>query len=70
MMIQTLFCRKEGHNVEVRVTYESGDSERFVAEALQNNSDVIVAAGGDGSVNEVHTHIHLREYFIRLLAKK
>jgi len=47
-------CRKEGHNVEVRVTYESGDSERIVAEALQNKSDVIVAAGGDGSVNEVH----------------
>jgi len=39
--------------VEVRVTYESGDSERIAAEALSNKADVIVAAGGDGSVNEV-----------------
>jgi diacylglycerol kinase family enzyme len=45
--------RKEGHKVEVRVTYESGDSERIAEEALNNNSDVIVAAGGDGSVNEL-----------------
>lgn len=45
--------------MEVRVTYESGDSERIVAEALHNKSDVIVAAGGDGSVNEVHsTDLH------------
>ena len=47
------FCWGEGHNVEVRVTYESGDSERIAEEALGNNADVIVAAGGDGSVNEV-----------------
>ena len=47
-------CRKEGHNVEVRVTYEAGDSDRFVKEALNlKDVDVIVAAGGDGSVNEV-----------------
>lgn len=46
--------RKEGHDVQVRVTYEDGDSDRFVGEALEAKSyDVIVAAGGDGSVNEV-----------------
>ena len=51
------FChhRDEGHTVSVRVTYEDGDSERFVREAIdQGNVDVIVAAGGDGSVNQVH----------------
>ena len=47
--------RDEGHTVSVRVTYEDGDSERFVKEAIdQGNVDAIVAAGGDGSVNQVH----------------
>ena len=36
------------------MTYESADSERYVAEALSDGSyDTIVAAGGDGSINEV-----------------
>ncbi len=39
--------------MEVRVTYEPGDSDRIVEEALASkNVDAIVAAGGDGSVNE------------------
>ena len=47
-------CREEGHEVEIRVTYEPGDSDRIVEEALAaKNVDAIVAAGGDGSVNEV-----------------
>ena len=50
-----MWCREEGHTVEVRVTYEAADSERYVAEALEDGSyDTIVAAGGDGSINEVH----------------
>lgn len=50
-------CREEGHEVEVRVTYEPGDSDRIVEEALAaKNVDAIVAAGGDGSVNEVKLH--------------
>ena len=49
-----LLCREEGHDVEIRVTYEPGDSDRIVEEALASkNVDVLVAAGGDGSVNEV-----------------
>ena len=40
--------------MRVRVTYEEGDSDRYVTEALKTKDiDVIVAAGGDGSVNEV-----------------
>lgn len=47
--------RAEGHTISVRVTYEAGDVGRIVREALQDRSDidVLVAAGGDGTVNEV-----------------
>lgn len=45
--------RKDGHLVDVRVTWEGGDARRFAAEALGDGVDVIVAGGGDGTVNEV-----------------
>ena len=45
--------RDAGHSVEVRVTWEFGDAARYAAEALNEQVDVIVAAGGDGTVNEV-----------------
>lgn len=49
--------RQEGHRVDVRVTWESGDAARFttdaVADARQGRIDCIVAGGGDGTVNEV-----------------
>jgi lipid kinase YegS len=45
--------RKDGHEVDVRVTWESGDAARFAAEALDDDIDVIVAGGGDGTINEV-----------------
>jgi diacylglycerol kinase family enzyme len=43
--------RKAGHRIEVRVTWEKGDARRFVSEA--DNVDLLIAAGGDGTVNEV-----------------
>ena len=49
-------CREEGHTVDIRVTWEHDDVERYTAEAIQHGSvDTVVAAGGDGTVNEVHT---------------
>ena len=39
-----------GHRVEVHVTWEGGDARRF---ASQPEADVVVAVGGDGTVNEV-----------------
>ena len=45
--------RDEGHDVDVRVTWEAGDAARYAAEALDHDIDVIVAGGGDGTVNEV-----------------
>ena len=45
--------RAAGHLVDVRVTWEGGDAARLAAEAVRDDVDVIVAAGGDGTVNEV-----------------
>ena len=43
--------REAGHRVEVRVTREKGDARRFVSEA--GDVDLLIAAGGDGTLNEV-----------------
>lgn len=40
-----------GHRVEVYVTWEGGDARRFNSQPEE--ADVIVAVGGDGTVNEV-----------------
>ncbi len=45
--------REDGHHVEVRVTWEAGDSALFAAEAVRDGIDTIIAGGGDGTVNEV-----------------
>lgn len=46
--------RDAGHRLDVRVTWEGGDAARLVAEALaQGSVDTVVAAGGDGTLNEV-----------------
>ena len=45
--------RADGHRVEVRVTWEAGDSALFAKEAAAQGVEVVVAGGGDGSLNEV-----------------
>jgi hypothetical protein len=46
-------ARDEGCGVDVRVTWEGGDASRFAQEAAQAGYGVVVAGGGDGTVNEV-----------------
>ncbi|WP_289036525.1 lipid kinase YegS [uncultured Roseibium sp.] len=49
--------RDRGHKVSVRVTWEAGDAQRLVREALleakPEKIDTLVAGGGDGTLNEV-----------------
>jgi len=49
--VETL--RIQGRQIEVRVTWEAGDAARFAREAEQAGIDRVVAAGGDGTINEV-----------------
>src|SRR5260370_28356198 len=51
--LQTAVARQRaaGHSIEVRVTSEKGDARRFVEEA--GEVDLLIAAGGDGTLNEV-----------------
>ncbi len=41
-----------GWDVDVQGTQRAGDVQRLAADALRNRYDVVVAAGGDGSLNE------------------
>ncbi|NYZ62218.1 lipid kinase YegS [Luteimonas deserti] len=45
--------RARGFRVDVRVTWEAGDAERYVAEALDDGVGTLVAGGGDGTLNAV-----------------
>ena len=43
--------RAAGHRIEVRVTWEKGDARRFASQP--GEIDLLIAAGGDGTLNEV-----------------
>lgn len=45
--------RADGHRVSVRLTFEAGDARRYARAAARAGCDVVTAAGGDGTVNEV-----------------
>jgi lipid kinase YegS len=45
--------REQGHEVQINVTWETGDAGRFAQSAAVNGAEAIVAAGGDGTINEV-----------------
>jgi diacylglycerol kinase (ATP) len=50
---RVLALRARGHRVWPRLTFEGGDGTREAAEAARRGADVIVAVGGDGTLNEV-----------------
>jgi len=45
--------RERGIRLEVRVTWEDGDAERYVGEAVADGVHTVVAAGGDGTLRTV-----------------
>jgi len=45
--------RAAGHDVRVRMTFEAGDARRFARQAVRWGAELLLAAGGDGTVNEV-----------------
>ena len=47
------WVREKGHYVEVMTTFEPGDAAAHAADAARRGVDVVAAAGGDGTVNEV-----------------
>lgn len=47
--------------LDVRVTWEAGDAERYVAEAIAEGVDAVIAAGGDGTLSEVATMLAHRD---------
>lgn len=47
------WVRGKGHLVQPRITWEPGDAATFAREGAAAGADVVVAVGGDGTVNEV-----------------
>jgi YegS/Rv2252/BmrU family lipid kinase len=45
--------RNEGARVELQETTQAGDAERIAGAVSRQEADVVVVAGGDGTVNEV-----------------
>jgi lipid kinase YegS len=45
--------RDQGWELRVRVTWEPGDAQRLVDEALQAGYPIIIAGGGDGTLRDV-----------------
>ena len=53
--------RESGIALAVRVTWEDGDAERYVAEAIADGVDTVIAAGGDGTLSEAATTLAHRD---------
>ena len=45
--------REQGHSLAVRLTWEGGDAQRLVREALEQGFTQIIAGGGDGTLRDV-----------------
>jgi lipid kinase YegS len=53
--------RARGVALSVRVTWEVGDAERYVAEAIADGNETVIAAGGDGTLSAVATALAHRD---------
>jgi lipid kinase YegS len=53
--------RQRGWQLDVRVTWEAGDAQRLVREALADGHKQIIAGGGDGSLRDIAEALALAE---------
>ena len=53
--------RNRGVRVDVRVTWEIGDADRQVAEAVEDRVGTLIAAGGDGTLSAVAAALARRD---------
>src|SRR5688572_7669682 len=47
------WLRAAGHSVRPKLTFDDDDASRFARAATQRGADLIIAAGGDGTVNQI-----------------
>jgi diacylglycerol kinase (ATP) len=47
------YLREHGWNVELKLTEGQGDARKLTREAVAQGLDVVVAVGGDGTINEI-----------------
>ena len=47
------FLRDHGWNVELWYTQSAGDGERLARKAVKQQVNLVIAAGGDGTINEI-----------------
>ena len=57
--------RDEGFNIAVRVTWEKGDGQRYLDEAMTLQAETVVAGGGDGTINEIATALAFQQRWKR-----
>lgn len=53
--------RKHGWSLDVRLTWEAGDAQRLVSEALAAGHTQIIAGGGDGTLRDIAEALALAE---------
>lgn len=62
----TTRLRDRGHEVWPRLTFEAGDAARYARGAAARGAELIVSAGGDGTLNEVVNGVMRTEWSGRL----
>jgi lipid kinase YegS len=50
--------RAAGHEVVPQVTFEAGDAGRMAAEAARRGVELVIVAGGDGTIHEIVNGLH------------